>query len=155
MRTMLLSFSPKWYDDLSSGKKIFEHRKRFYNDSACAYIYLGLPYRQILAKTILWPKQNISDWSIEYSDYYEAVKRIQDYLTQSKVAMPIYSFQAIEPIDAIIIEKEIPSFRVPISYMFLDDKPELLNYITEREKYIGKEITHTFESISSKDICIC
>ena len=53
------------------------------------------------------------------------------------------------------MEKEIPGFRVPISYMFLDDKPELLNYITEREKYIGKEITHTFKGISSKDICIC
>ena len=44
---------------------------------------------------------------------YEAVKRIQDYLTRSKVAIPIYSFQAIEPIDARIMEKEIPGFRVP------------------------------------------
>ena len=33
---------------------------------------------------------------------------------------------------------EHTGFRVPISFMVLDDKPELLNYITEREKYVGK-----------------
>lgn len=155
MRTMLLSFIPKWYDDLSSGRKIYEHRKRFYTNTVCAYIYLGLPYRQIVAKTILGPKQNISEWLTEFGDDPEAVKRIQDYLTRSNVAMPIYSFQAIDPIDARIMEKEIPGFRVPISYMFLDDKPELLNYIQSRERLIGEEIVHNFENITSNDICIC
>ena len=109
MRTMLLSFSPKWYDDLSSGRKIYEHRIRFYNDTVCAYIYLGLPYRQIVAKTILGPKQNIADWLTQFKDDPAAIKRIQDYLTRSNVAMPIHSFQAIKPIDAREMEKEIPA----------------------------------------------
>ena len=56
------------------------------------YIYLGLPYRQIVAKTILGPKQNIANWLSEFDDDPEAIKRIQDYLTRSKVTMPIYSF---------------------------------------------------------------
>lgn len=155
MRTMLLSFSPKWYDDLSSGRKIYEHRKRFYNDTVCAYIYLGLPYRQIVAKTILGPKQNIADWLTQFKDDPAAIKRIQDYLTRSNVAMPIHSFQAIKPIDAREMEKEIPGFRVPISYMFLDDKPILLDYIQSREELVGSEIKHDFSNITSDDICIC
>ena len=155
MRTMLLSFSPKWYPDLSSGRKIYEHRKRFCNDTVRAYIYLGLPHRQIVAKTILGPKQNISDWLIQFNDDPDAIKRIKDYLTRSNVAMPIYSFQAIKPIDARKMEKEIPGFRVPISYIFLDDKPLLLDYIQSREELMGEKIEHDFSNITSDDICIC
>jgi len=84
-----------------------------------------------------------------------AIKRIQDYLTRSNVAMPIHSFQAIKPIDAREMEKEIPGFRVPISYMFLDDKPILLDYIQSREELVGSEIKHDFSNITSDDICIC
>lgn len=155
MRTMLLSFSPRWYDDLSSGRKIYEHRKRFCTDSVCAYIYLGLPYRQIVAKIILGPKENMADWLIQYKDDPAAVERIQDYLTRSNVAMPIHSFQAIKPIDVRKMEKKIPGFRVPISYMFLDDKPILLNYIQSHEELVDSKIVHNFDNITSKDICIC
>ena len=99
--------------------------------------------------------ENIEDWLEKYSYDEEAVERIKDYLTRNKVAMPIFSFQEIEPIDMRRMEKDISGFRVPISYMFLDDKPELLKYIDLRTKYKNKRIEHDFTHISSKDICVC
>lgn len=69
--------------------------------------------------------------------------------------MPIFYFQEIEPIDMRRMEKDISGFRVPISYMFLDDKPGLLKYIDLRTKYKNKRIEHEFTHISSKDICVC
>ena len=87
-------------------------------------IYIGLPYRQLVAIVELEKPENIEDWLEKYSYDEEAVERIKDYLTRNKVAMPIFSFQEIEPIDMRRMEKDISGFRVPISYMFLDDKPE-------------------------------
>lgn len=155
MRTMLLSFSPRWYEDLSSGRKIYEHRKRFYNDEVLAYIYLGIPHRQIVAKVILGKKINMSDWLALYEHDAQAIERIKDYMSRSNVAMPIKSFQAIEPIDVRKMEREITGFRVPISYMFIDDKPKVFDYIKSREVVLGDEINHKFENITSDMICRC
>lgn len=43
MREIILSFTPKWYDKLESGEKVFEHRKRFSREKVKAYVYLGKP----------------------------------------------------------------------------------------------------------------
>lgn len=155
MRKMILSFSYEWYPQLKAGEKIYEHRKRFCKEPVEAYIYIGLPYRQLVAVVELGKYELIENWLEKYSYDEEAVKRIQDYLTRNKVAMPIYSFQEIEPIDMRKMEKKITGFRVPISYMFIDDKPELLEYIEARTKFISNRIEHNFLNITSKDICIC
>lgn len=153
MRIMLLSFSPKWYPALSSGRKIYEHRKRFCNEKVIAYIYLGIPFRQIVAKVELGEKIKMEQWLEEYKADEAAIERINDYLTRSKVAMPILSFQEIEPIDVRKMENKVEGFKVPISYMFIDNKPEVLKYIMEREQNIGEKIQHKFDDISSDDIC--
>ena len=155
MRKMILSFSYEWYAQLKSGEKIYELRKRFCKEPVEAYIYIGLPYRQLVAVVELGKPENIEDWLEKYGYDEAAVERIKDYLTRNKVAMPIFSFQEIEPIDMRKMEKDISGFRVPISYMFLDDKPELLKYIDLRTKYKNKRIEHDFTHISSKDICVC
>lgn len=152
---MLLSFSPKWYDDLSSGRKIYEHRKRFFKEPVIAYIYLGLPYRQIVAKVELGAPIPMEKWLNDYKSDPEAICRIKDFMQRSNVAMPILSFQKMKPIDAREMEKKIQGFRVPISYMFLDDKPELNDYVTSREILVGEKIVHNFDHITSEDICIC
>ena len=92
MRTMLLSFSPEWYQDLSNGRKIYEHRKRFFNEPVIAYIYLGLPHRQIVAKIHLGKWEELSDWLTKYSYDMDAVERIKDYLTRNRFAMPYMQF---------------------------------------------------------------
>ena len=57
MRTILLSFSPIYYDILKSGDKVFEYRKRFCNEKVKAYLYLGKPVQQIVG--ILWLDKRI------------------------------------------------------------------------------------------------
>ena len=109
-----------------------------------AYIYIGLPYRQLVAVVELGKPEIIEDWLEKYRYDEAAVERIKDYLTRNKVAMPILSFQEIEPIDMRKMEKDISGFRVPISYMFIDDKPELFEYIDLRTKYKNKRIEHDF-----------
>lgn len=39
MRKIILSFSFEWYEQLKSGDKIYEHRKRFCKEPVEAYIY--------------------------------------------------------------------------------------------------------------------
>ena len=155
MRKMILSFSYKWYPQLKSGEKIYEHRKRFCKEPVEAYIYIGLPYSQLVAVVELGKPEIIENWLEKYKDDKAAVERITDCLTRNNVAMPILSFQEIEPIDMRKMEDDISGFRVPISYMFIDDKPEILEYIESRIKYKNKRIEHRFLNITSKDICIC
>lgn len=39
MRKIILSFNFEWYEQLKSGDKIYEHRKRFCKEPVEAYIY--------------------------------------------------------------------------------------------------------------------
>lgn len=155
MRKILLSFSYEWYSYLKSGQKIYEHRKRFCKEPVEAYLYIGIPLRQIVAKLELGSPELIEDWLAKYKDSSEATERIKDCLTRNKVAMPICSFQEIKPIDIRLIENDFDGFRVPISYMYLDTKPDLLKYISERTEPIGKLIKHEFISIPADKICKC
>lgn len=100
-------------------------------------------------------RENISEWLDRYSYDKKAVERIKDCLTRNNYAKPILSYQELHPIDARKMEKELDAFRVPISYMFIDDRPDILNYIRVREKTINEEITHDFCNLSSDKICTC
>ena len=154
MKTVLLSFSYEWYGYLKNGLKVYEHRKRFCNEPVLAYVYLGLPYRIIAAKMTLGKPVSIRDWKEKYKYDDKAIERIDDCLTRNNVAMPILSFQEIEDIDIRQIESVFPDFRVPISYLYLDNKPEIYEYIKRHEKNIGEPITHSFDNISSNQICV-
>ena len=75
MRKMILSFSYEWYAQLKSGEKIYEHRKRFCKEPVEAYIYIGLPYRQLVAVVELGKPENIEDWLEKYGYDEVAVER--------------------------------------------------------------------------------
>lgn len=154
LRTIILSFSYKWYEPLIDGRKIYEHRKRFCNEPVRAYIYLGVPYRQLVAIAELGKKENIAEWTKRYFYDKQAIARINECMTRNSVAMPIHTIQEIEPIDMREAEKKIHGFRVPISYMFLDDKPELFNYIKSKTVLKGKKIEHRFDIVDSEKICL-
>lgn len=83
MRKMILSFSYEWYPQLKSGEKIYEHRKRFCKEPVEAYIYIGLPYRQLVAVVELGKPEIIEDWLEKYRYDEAAVERIKDYLTST------------------------------------------------------------------------
>ena len=155
MRKILLSFSYEWYSYLKSGEKIYEHRKRFCKEPVEAYLYIGIPIRQIVAKVDLGSPVLIENWLTKYKTDSSALERIRDCLTRNRVAMPIYSFQEITPIDIREVEAKFNNFRVPISYMYLDNKPELLEYILSKVKPTGKTIKHQFDKVPSDKICRC
>ena len=90
-------------------------------------------------------REGLTDWLEQYKNDNEAVKRITDYLTRNKYAMPILSIQQIEPIDIRKMKRQILGFRVPISYMFLDKNPELLRYINTRTRCVGKKLNMSLQ----------
>lgn len=155
MRTIILSFSPDWYPYLRSGDKIYEHRKRICAETVRAYIYLGNPYRQIVAVATLGDREKIEDWLEKYKYNAAALMRIKDCLTRNVYAKPICDFQEIKPIDIRLMEKEIDNFRVPISYMFIDDREDIFNYIKEREVANSRKIVHDFSKVDVDKICKC
>ena len=44
---MLLSFKPEVYEKIKSGKKNFEHRRNFPDESIMAYMYVSAPIKAI------------------------------------------------------------------------------------------------------------
>lgn len=155
MRTIILSFSAEWYPALVRGEKIFEHRKRFCKEPVIAYIYLGLPRRELVAIVELGKREELNEWLIKYSSDAMAIERITDFLTRNRYVMEVKSVQEIEPIDMRKMEHDIFGFRVPISYMFIDDKPEIFEYIKKNTRLVGEKKINNFINITSKDVCLC
>ena len=48
MRTILLSFKPKWFNKIISGEKIFEYRNAFADNEVLAYMYVSTPIKQVV-----------------------------------------------------------------------------------------------------------
>ena len=68
MRTMLLSFKPKWYNLIKYGSKIFEYRRTFPDEEIMAYMYVSSPMKQIVGKIHLGRKIDINTWKEKYKD---------------------------------------------------------------------------------------
>lgn len=152
MRKIFLSFSPKYYDILRNGNKIIEYRKRFCDEEVLAYIYLGKPIQQVVAVAKLGKRIELKEWYENYSDA-EIRKRIIDYMTRNKYAMPILMFQEIIPIPVVEIKKEFPNFYIPLSFRNLNPNDAITKYIEQKTVYVGEKISHDFSVIDPKNIC--
>lgn len=154
MRKMLLSFKPSVYDKIYAGIKIFEHRRNFPNESIMAYMYVSKPVRAITGIVILNNRHKLIDWENEFNDDKEALKRIYEYEKSYRYAMEISEFQETNRISLDDLKKDIENFVTPQSYIYLDNRPDLLNYIEERVKRKGLNIKHDFSNITSDQICV-
>lgn len=153
MRTMLLSLKPEVFQNVQSGKKIYEHRKVFPDEPVKAYIYISKPIQALAGIIYLGNKINIEYWKEKYKEDIDAQIRIEDYLKHYKVAMEIQKFQNTSSITLVDIKKVFPNFLIPQMYYYLDNHP-LLHYLEDNLVPIGKPITHTFENITSDQICV-
>lgn len=153
MRTMLLSLKPEVFQNVQSGKKIYEHRRVFPDEPIKAYIYISRPIQALAGIMYLGNKINIEDWKEKYKEDIDAQIRIEDYLKHHKVAMEIQRFQNTSSIALVDIKKVFPNFLIPQMYYYLDDHP-LLQYLEDNLVSIGEPITHTFENITSDRICV-
>lgn len=153
MRTMLLSLKPEVFRNVQSGKKIYEHRRVFPDEPIKAYIYISRPIQALAGIMYLGNKVNIEDWKEKYKEDVDAQIRIEDYLQHHKVAMEIQRFQNTSSIALVDIKKVFPNFLIPQMYYYLDDHP-LLQFLEDNLVPIGEPITHTFENITSDQICV-
>lgn len=153
MRTMLLSLKPEVFRNVQSGKKIYEHRRVFPGEPIKAYIYISRPIQALAGIMYLGNKVNIEDWKEKYKEDVDAQIRIEDYLQHHKVAMEIQRFQNTSSIALVDIKKVFPNFLIPQMYYYLDDHP-LLQFLEDNLVPIGEPITHTFENITSDQICV-
>lgn len=153
MRTMMLSLKPDVFNNVLSGKKIYEHRKVFPEGPVTAYIYISRPVQALAGILYLDNKVQLKIWKDKYGDDLMAVKRIDKYSERYNVAMEIKKFQNTTSISLEDIKKEFPNFLIPQMYYYLDDLP-LLNYLQRNLLPIEPEISHEFNNIDSKEICV-
>lgn len=153
MRTVLLSLKPEVFQNVLSGKKIYEHRRVFPDGPVIAYIYISRPVQAIASILYLGNKKEIIEWKETYKYDSAAQERIDEYLKHHKVAMEIQKFQNTSSISLENIKKVFPDFLIPQMYYYLDDHP-LLQYLKDNLEPIGEPITHTFENITSDQVCV-
>lgn len=153
MKTILLSLKPGVFQNVRSGKKIYEHRRVFPNEPVKAYIYISRPIQALSGIMYLGNKVYIEEWKEKYKEDADVQIRIEDYLKHHKVAMEIQRFQNTSLIELMNLKKDFPNFLIPQMYYYLDDHP-LLQYLENNLVPIGEPITHTFENIKSEQICV-
>lgn len=153
MRTMLLSFKPEWYEKIKEGIKIFEYRNSFSTDEVLAYMYVSTPTKSIVGKIHLGKRMEIAAWKEEYGDDSEVMERIEDFLSKRRYVMPILSFQLTEAISLDKLREFNPKFVCPQMYYYLDNYPELFEFI--KDNAIEKEelLVNDFSVVDKKDIC--
>ena len=88
MRTMLLSFKPKWFEKIKSGEKIYEYRRTFTDEEVMAYMYVSTPVKKIVGKIHLGKRIDLRDWRKEYQADADVVSRIDEYLERRQYAQP-------------------------------------------------------------------
>ena len=153
MKTILLSLKPGVFQNVQSGKKIYEHRRVFPNEPVKAYIYISRPIQALSGIMYLGNKVYIEEWKEKYKEDADVQIRIEDYLKHYKVAMEIQRFQNTSLIELMDLKTDFPNFLIPQMYYYLDDHP-LLQYLENNLVPIGEPITHTFENIKSEQICV-
>lgn len=153
MRTMLLSFKPKWFEKIKSGEKIYEYRRTFTDEEVMAYMYVSTPVKKIVGKIHLGKRIDLRDWRKEYQADADVVSRIDEYLERRQYAMPVLSFQMTKEIDLEELRAFDSHFVCPQMYYYLDNYPELFQFIENKATNVGSLQVNCFENVDKEDIC--
>lgn len=153
MRTMLLSFKPSVYEKIRTGIKIFEHRRSFPNEPIKAYMYVSSPICAITGIVYLGRRHELKDWEREFASDKDAVERIKKYRELYNYAMEIVEFQETTEILLSQLRTDNEGFIAPQMYYYLDGKP-LLAYLEDKLESKEINIKHTFENITSSQVCV-
>lgn len=146
---MLLSFKPEWYNRIKDGSKIFEYRRTFPDEEILAYMYVSSPMKTIVGKLHLGRKIDIKTWK-EDADVCE---RIDDFLSRHTYAMSVLSFQMTKKIDLVTLRKFNLNFVCPQMYYYLENYPELFEFIKKNAVDTGEIQVNSFENIGKDEIC--
>lgn len=153
MKTMLLSFKPTWFEKIKDGSKVYEYRRSFAKEEVMAYMYVSTPLKMVIGKIHLGKRIDINDWKEKYKEEQDVTARIDDYLTRHRYAMPILSFQMTESISLETLREFKPDFVCPQMYYYLDNYPELFEFIENNARPVGALIENDFLFENKNEIC--
>jgi predicted transcriptional regulator len=150
---MLLSFKPEWYNLIKDGSKIYEYRRTFPDEEILAYMYVSSPMKMIVGKIHLGRKINLNIWKEQYKEDVSVCERIEDFLTRHTYVMPILSFQMTKEITLTELRKFNPDFTCPQMYYYLENYPDLFEYIRNNAIEMGEKRINSFEIVDKEEIC--
>jgi predicted transcriptional regulator len=150
---MLLSFKPEWYNLIKDGSKIYEYRRTFPDEEILAYMYVSSPMKMIVGKIHLGKKINLNTWKEQYKEDVSVCERIEDFLTRHTYVMPILSFQMTKEITLTELRKFNPDFTCPQMYYYLENYPDLFEYIRNNAIEMGEKRINSFENVDKEEIC--
>lgn len=136
---ILISLQERWFNRLVSGEKTYEFRRKFVKTESTVFIYVTNPVGKICGKAefdkpIIAPIEEIA--KIAESQLEGAGQRTIEYMKNQEIgfAMPIKKFVQVKPISLQEIKKSFPEFVAPQSYIILNKKSELLDYLNKLEE---------------------
>jgi len=131
---ILISIKEQWHQKALAGEKRFEYRRQFIRCPAHAFIYVSGTIRCICAyaefgNPIIGSVDKIV--AIYESENQHNTNGLYNYFGDRKecFAIPIEKYQEIPKVTLDELRQKYNGFTVPQSYLFLDKKPELLNFL--------------------------
>lgn len=154
MKSILLSFKPRWADLIMTGVKIYEYRKRFCDEPVMAYMYVSRPEKKVCGILYLDQKIALNDLLLKYRDNVDVRKRVENYMQRNNYMIPILQVHSTNVISLEEIQKVLPEFRAPQMYYDLDNNPHLKNFLKENIRIDDVNgMTNDFGNIDDQEIC--
>ncbi len=134
---VLMSLQEKHYNEIKSGRKRYEFRKRYCKSQTTAFIYVSKKIKAI--KAIITFGEPIYGTSEEISEISEksnpnSYSSMMEYLNKGNgVALPIIEMYEIKEVPLEELREKFEGFTAPQSYYKLNKKPELLQFLLAQE----------------------
>ena len=153
VRTILLSFTPYWFDRLENNTLKFEYRKHFPQDDSTVYFYISSPIKAISGCAYCLHPEPLCTWLERFKDRpNDVLLRINDYLKDCRYAVPIRTFQKTNKITLQKLQQDIPNFIVPRMYYYIDNS-DLLQYLESNLIPVCPPFITNLSEIQNSDIC--
>lgn len=147
----LMSFWPQVFNRIINGDKLLEYRRVFPKNCEYCFMYISSPVKAICG-IIYFDKVIRLDEQIGLYDI-DTDNRIYNYLHRYRYAGTIKAVQKIKPITLEQLKKGVPDFTAPQSYLYIDNKPKLKEFICKNLIYDGDLITNNLNDLLPNHLC--
>lgn len=141
---ILLSLQEPYFNEILSGAKHYEYRKRFKKHSTKALVYISKTQKQVVGMIQFGqPVINRVDKIAALAErdqpgHYDAIK---SYLGEAKqgYAIPVEAIYLFEPVTLAELKRQDPSFSVPQSYRGIQPSEpiwELFQHLEVKQRVI-------------------
>ena len=136
-RQLFLSFRPEYFRPLLYNIKKYEYRKKFCTEPATAFLYLSSPLQEVVGIVEFGTPMKLQELLSHYQENTAVHNRILCGLGMGdRLAIPILSLQLYrQPITLAKIQQEDPKFHVPQSYLDMEKKTRLRDFLLGQPMY--------------------